>query len=166
MGRSFILEPRGSIQLKGCIILIWGHLISCRIQGTLLIDQSPNIPDPWLQLHNSYTEWLSTIKVREYLTSSHWLIISSLKGSILSIFSFLYLSMLSLQSRIMDLLFILQNRKLQVLIATLSTPPISEYQLWPSVDLAEGKMKESNRFLVGVRKEEHGSAKCKSQSLA
>lgn len=28
----------------------------------------------------------------------------------------------------MDLLLILQNRKLQVLMATLSTPPISEYQ--------------------------------------
>lgn len=85
-------------------------------------------------------------------------------GSISSILSFLDLPVVSLQSRIMDFLLILRNRKLHVWLATLSTPSNSE-QLWPSVGLTEGKVKENNIYLVGARKEEHGPGECKSQYL-
>lgn len=45
-----------------------------------------------------------------------------------SILSFLDLPMVSLQSRIMDFLLILRNRKLHVWVATLSAPSNSEHQ--------------------------------------
>lgn len=97
--------------------------------------KGPYPEDSLLQVHDSCIEYLSTVQGRNSPTLGYWLIISSLLGSLSSIFSFLELHTVSLQSRITDLLLLLRYSKPHERVGggskhSINSWPLSHGPLW------------------------------------